>query len=368
MTSRTRPHDAASPSDSAAPGPRLGFCCKFIPEDGDAEAARRMNISNVTMAYLARQEPKAAFDKVAAVVTHNLAVLRRQIEHVGSRPPLERLHRMASQILPGYTHPSCQAFYRDPDLRALIERSLAETGAFARALGVRLSMHPGQFCVIASASESALKNGLDEFEYHTEIMVLMGYGGGWHLHGAHINIHAGARAVGVEGFRAGLARLSEAARNLITVENDEVSYGLDDLLPLADSLPLVLDLHHHWIASRGEYIDPGDPRIARIIESWRGVRPVSHVSVSREDLLSDHDIHARPDFAALVAAGIKPKDLRAHSDLMWNEAVNDLVARHMVWTDFEIEAKLKNIASEGLAHHVETYHAAPLAPARATAV
>jgi hypothetical protein len=25
----------------------------------------------------------------------------------------------------------------------------------------------------------------------------------------------------------------------------------------------------------------------------------------------------------------------------------------MAWSDFEIEAKLKNIASEGLAHHVE---------------
>jgi UV DNA damage repair endonuclease len=164
--------------------------------------------------------------------------------------------------------------------------------------------------------------------------------------------------VGAEGFRAGLARLSETARNLITVENDEVSYGLDDLLPLVDSLPVVLDLHHHWIASRGEYIEPEDPRIARIKESWRGVRPLSHVSVSREDLLAGHDIDVRPDFTALVTAGIKPKDLRAHSDLMWNEAVNDLVARHMTWSDFEVEAKLKNIASEGLARHVEHWREA----------
>jgi len=333
--------------------PRLGFCCKFIPESGDAEVAREMNIVAVTMAYLGRLEPKAAFDKLAAVVTHNLAAMRRQIEHVATRPPVERLHRLASQILPGYTHPSCQEYYRDPDLRGLIERSLAETGAFARERGVRLSMHPGQFCVIASQNASALKNGVDEFEYHAEIMDLMGFGGGWHPHGAHINIHGGARAVGADGFRVGLSRLSETARNLITVENDEVSYGLDDLLPLADSLPIVLDLHHHWIASQGEYIEPDDPRIAVIRESWRGVRPVSHISVSREDLLPDQDIHVLPDFKALVEAGIAPKQLRAHSDLMWNEAVNDLVMRHLAWSDFEVEAKLKNIASEGLARHVE---------------
>jgi len=105
--------------------------------------------------------------------------------------------------------------------------------------------------------------------------------------------------------------------------------------------------------SRGEYIEPEDPRIALIIDSWRGVRPVSHVSVSREDLLPDQDIRALPDFKALVEVGIKPKDLRAHSDLMWNEAINDLVMRHLAWSDFEIEAKLKNIATEGLAHHME---------------
>jgi hypothetical protein len=38
---------------------------------------------------------------------------------------------------------------------------------------------------------------------------------------------------------------------------------------------------------------------------------------------------------------------------MWNEAINALVARHLTWTDFEVEAKLKNRASEGLARYVE---------------
>lgn len=332
-------------------GARLGFCCKFIgPEP---EASRSMNLVGVTMAYLARLEPAAAFDKLAAVVAHNLAAVRRQVEHVAARPRLERLHRLSSQILPGYTHPSCAAFYRDRDLRALIETSLAATGEVARAGGVRLSMHPSQFCVIASASEAALRNGVEEFEYHAEIMTLLGYGRGWHPHGAHVNIHGGARIVGAEGFRYGLARLSRTARDLITVENDEVSYGLDDLLPLADDLPIVLDLHHHWIASRGEYIEPDDPRVERIVASWRGVRPISHVSVSREGLLAGHDDGTLPDFGALVARGIKPKDLRAHSDLMWNRAVNDLVARHLAWSDFEVEAKHKNLASEALARHVE---------------
>lgn len=332
---------------------RLGFCCKFVPETGDLAVARRMNMTAVTMAHLARLGPAAAFDKLVSVVRHNLEALRRQVEHVGGRPAIERLHRMASGLLPGYTHPACQAYYRDPDLRTLIEASLAETGAAARRTGVRLSMHPDQFCVLATASETALRNTLAELEAHAEIMSLLGYGTGWHPEGAHINVHGGARSAGVHGFRAGFSRLSETARRLLTVENDEVSYGLDDLLALADELPLVLDLHHHWIASGGEYLEPDDPRIARIVASWRGVRPLCHISVSREALLDGHDTTVRPDFAALVRAGITPRDLRGHSDLMWNEAVNDLVADHLVWADFEVEAKQKNLASEGLARHVE---------------
>lgn len=332
--------------------PRLGFCCKFLPEDGEAKTARLMNTTTVTMAYLGRLGAKEAYDKLASVVAHNLEAIIRQIAHVASRPRLERLHRLSSDLLPGYTHPSCQDFYKDQDLRALIEAKLSSAGQLARKHGVRLSMHPGQFCVIASANPSAVANGVAEFEYHADIMRYMGYGEGWHLHGAHINIHGGAKAMGADGVREGLGRLSEVARNLITIENDEVSFGLDDLLPLADAAPLVLDLHHHWIKSEGEYIEPDDPRIAVIIASWRGVRPLSHISVSREDLLADHDIRSLPDYTALTRSGIKPKDLRGHSDLMWNLAINDLVARHLAWSDFEVEAKLKNIASEGLAQHV----------------
>ena len=37
---------------------------------------------------------------------------------------------------------------------------------------------------------------------------------------------------------------------------------------------------------------------------------------------------------------------------MWNRAVNRLVERHLQWTDVEVEAKAKNLASADLAGHV----------------
>jgi len=89
-----------------------------------------------------------------------------------------------------------------------------------------------------------------------------------------------------------------------------------------------------------------------VAASWRGVRPVSHISVSREDLLPGRAPDVLPDYAALVAAGHSPHKLRAHSDTMWNAAVNDWVAGHLAWTDIEVEAKLKNVASLQLAERV----------------
>ncbi len=340
---------------------RLGFCCKFIPEEPPGThatlkaakaAALAMNLTSATMAHLTKLAPAARREKIAGIVLHNLAALERQIAWVGARPPLERLLRIASSVLPGYTHPIAAPIYAEPELARIVEDGLARAGAGARERGVRLSFHPGPFCLLASRNPAAIANGIDELEYHARIFEMMGYGGGWHPHGAHINIHLGARDPGLAGFRETLPRVSRVGRDLITIENDDFGFDLDELLPLADIVPLVLDLHHHWVRSEGQYIEPDDPRIAVIRTSWRGVRPIAHVSVSREGLWPDQDPDALPDFPALRAAGISGRDLAAHSDLMWNRAVNDFVARHLAWADFEIEAKAKNIASVGIADHV----------------
>lgn len=333
--------------------PRLGYCCKFLSPDGDPALARSMNAGTTTAAHLARLAPAAAFDKLSGVVRRNLDALLCQVGYVAGLPPGQRMLRLPSDMLPLRTHPAVAAFYADPDLARAVEAGLAAIGTRARRSGVRLSMHPSQHCVLASATETAWRNGIADFEYHAEVMALMGYHGGWHPHGAHVNVHGGGRAPGVEGFRAGLARLSVQARNLVTVENDETCYGVDDLLALADALPIVLDLHHHWIHSRGAYLRPGDPRLSVVRDSWRGVRPVAHVSVSREEFLPGHPPDTLPDFAVLVAAGIGPMRLRAHSDMMWNDALNALVAGHLAWADFEVEAKSKNLASADLARRLE---------------
>lgn len=327
--------------------PRIGWVCNWLSPDLPEKEAKAFNLRDTTVSALLRLEPAARVEKVLELVRHNAAALRRQVALTAALPPGQRAMRIASHVLPCHTHPGTRPIYGEPAVREAVEALFPPIGREAERGGVRLSTHPGQFCVLSSAREEVLRSSVDEVEYHTEIMRLLGLAGGWHRRGAHINIHGGARGPGIAAFRAGFARLSEAAKGLLTVENDEVAYGLDDLLPLGDTLPVVLDLHHHWVAT-GEYIGAEDPRIGAIRASWRGVRPMAHVSAPREEfaaLCAD----ALPDRAALLEAGFTARDLRAHSARLWNGAHAAWARSHLGWTDLEVEAKDKNIASAAFA-------------------
>jgi UV DNA damage repair endonuclease len=224
------------------------------------------------------------------------------------------------------------------------EKHFARVGDLARALDVRVSMHPGQFTVLASDNPDIVDRSIEEFEYHIDVARWMGFGR--KFQDFKCNVHISGRQ-GPAGIKSALKRLSPEARNCITIENDENKWGLEASLMLADDLALVLDIHHHWVAT-GEYIEPDDERIRIIIDSWRGVRPAMHYSVSREDILLDFDPSVRPDMDTLLESSYKKAKLRAHSDYMWNDAANDWAMRHWSWGDIMVESKCKNLASIAL--------------------
>jgi UV DNA damage repair endonuclease len=109
----------------------------------------------------------------------------------------------------------------------------------------------------------------------------------------------------------------------------------------------VLDVHHHWVNS-GEYIQATDDRVQLVEDSWRGVRPTLHYSISREDIVVDHVNDVMPDMFALLESGHKKQKLRAHSNFMWNQAVNIYAGEFWPNFDIMVEAKGKNLASFAL--------------------
>jgi UV DNA damage repair endonuclease len=167
-----------------------------------------------------------------------------------------------------------------------------------------------------------------------------------------INVHIAGRA-GPEGILAAYKRLSPEARNTITIENEENAWGIDDCLTLSHTIPIVLDIHHHWVRE-GEYIQPSDRRVKQVEESWRGLRPTMHYSVSREDILTGHDPITRPDYKTLLESGYKKAKLRAHSDFYWNQECNDWALGFLDSFDIMCESKGKNLASFALYERAKT--------------
>jgi UV DNA damage endonuclease len=326
---------------------RIGFACKWIdrPDQvdgiGPKDAAKELNLMGTTVAWLKRQTAGAADDKLWELIRYNIAATKKLVERVGELDESLRMVRLGSDILPVYTEPTFGVFYRNPSVIAFCEKGFAEIGAVARARGVRLSFHPGQFVVLASESDAIVGRSIEEFEYHADMARWMGFGKSFQ--DFKINVHISGKR-GAQGIRDVYGRLSPEARNCLTIENEENSHGLLDCLHLRDIVPIVLDIHHHW-AREGQYIDVGSDSVAHVIDSWRGVRPTMHYSVSREDYLVDHCADTLPDYPALLVNGYKKQKLRAHSDFYWNTAVNQWALSFCEHFDIMAESKGKNLAS-----------------------
>ena len=326
---------------------KIGFACKWIdtPEQINGikpkDECKIYNTSSTTVSWLNRQSKDVAVEKLWDLMKGNIEACRLLVERVGGLDENLRMVRLSSDILPVYTEPSWSWFWRTSDVRNYAERHFGTVGDTARKMGVRLSMHPGQFTVLASESDDIVSRSIEEFEYHVDMARWMGYGR--QFQDFKINVHISGRK-GPQGIIDVLPRLTPEARNTITIENDENAWGIEDSLKLQKHCALVLDVHHHWVRT-GEYIQPTDDRVLRVIDSWRGVRPAMHYSVSREEWLKDHCDKTLPNYAQLLEAGHKKQKLRAHSNFYWNTAVNDWALSFLGTHDIMCESKGKNIAS-----------------------
>lgn len=327
---------------------KIGFACKIMNNDGTKEWIENHNLKSTTVSSMNRLNRIEQEKKLNFLLNHNMKAFGSMLNYVSQMPEGLRMMRIGSDLLPLYTHLEFMWFYELTSTKKIIESKLGECGKFARDCGIRLSFHPGQFCILNSTKSEVVDKTIVELEYHTYCTEMMGYDGSkFHDHNFAINIHVGGKDGGTESFLANSKRLSQSCRNFLTVENDEFSFGVDDVLRVADQFPIVLDIHHNLINS-GKYIEPDDKRLNEIFGSWRGQRPKIHFSTSVESIseFSGHD--SRPVFDDLLTNGYKKAMLRKHSAMCWNDALNSWALSFLPMADIMVEAKNKNLASQQL--------------------
>jgi UV DNA damage endonuclease len=249
-----------------------------------------------------------------------------------------RMYRMASSLAPYASHPDLPQFHGQVEECA--ER-LAATGARARELGIRLSTHPGQYTVLNSENPDTVAAAVAELEVHASLMEAMEL-----PREAVIVLHVGGAAggtdAGIERFERGFELLSEAARRRLVLENDDRTYSLVDVLPLAGRIgvPVVWDiLHHHCHDPEGI---PDREALELALGTWaEDVCPKIHFSSPRLDMTERKKKVGRRVERKLVLP-----DLRNHADLVDPLSFEDFLRNTAAGLDFDVmlEAKGKDLA------------------------
>ena len=161
---------------------RIGFACKYIDFTDQVngikatDGCKVYNTGTTTVAWLRRQTRATAEKKLWDLVKQNIEATRKLVYKVSTSPQHLRMLRISSDILPVYTHEEYSYFYKQPEVIAYIAREFARVGEIAKTNDVKLSFHPGQFCVLASDRDDVVNRSIEEFEYHADMARWMGYG------------------------------------------------------------------------------------------------------------------------------------------------------------------------------------------------
>ncbi len=281
--------------------PELGLVCITASED--------VRFKTVTRKRLLEFDQSGQCEKLREIYHENLTRLGKAIEfcHVSQI----KLYRMTSALFRFSDEPFGLEILHE------FKTKLAATGQSAVERGIRLVLHPDQYCVLSSDSDEVIKNSIKILKMHAETMDLLKQPQSeWAL----MNIHGG-KSDRLEKLVETVGRLPENIKSRITFENDEHAYTAKQILEVCrrTGVPFVFDAHHHIVAEKLDSYEHEDvvETFWKARETWKNPEwQLVHISNGRERFGD-----------------------RSHSDLIWEMPS---VFRHAPF--IEIEAKHKEIA------------------------
>lgn len=218
------------------------------------------------------------------------------------------MYRMSSDLAPYLTHPDLPQFHNQ------LEESrteLAAVGALARALDVRLSLHPAQYIVLNSENEEVARKAALDLVAQARILDLMQQGPE-----AVVVLHGGSGAGGMEAaserFVRRFRRLPAETRARLVLENDESVFALPDILRLHEAcgVRLVFDLLHHNVNNPAR--QPPLEALRAALATWPAdVTPKVHISSPRTEMHVDQRKDTKGGKKVPV---VRPPQWSQHSD------------------------------------------------------
>lgn len=298
----------------------LGLCCQYMCEKLKKNGSKELiNILNERHLQFGRYK-KGDYSKsdIHDVWLNNTTELLSVLKRIKSEG--YSVMRISSGLLPLYD-------LAEADLKSdqQVLDKLREIGSFVKDNKMRVTQHPDQFCVLSSETPSVVNNAVVILEHHAWIFDQMGldktpfYA---------INVHGGKKGNSKQLIEVINTRLSDSAKNRLTLENDERGYSVKDLYKVFEStnVPTVMDTHHHTFLPDGLEMEEA---LNLSISTWGTVKPLTHLSNTTPGL-------EEGNFT----------EKRKHSDYVTYIPDCQLQANNSGRIDIEMEFKMKNLAIE----------------------
>ena len=212
---------------------RFGLCCIFREEPIHFRQTTAKALLN-----LSQQERLQKLSTICLENANSLVTALEAVQRFGFGA-----FRVSSQFLPRYTHPVVGYTLDSLPDYASIHASLEKVKQLREQWDIRLSFHPDQFVLLSSPSAEVTRKSIAELDYQAMLAEMIG--------ADVLNIHAGGvygdKQAALKRLRENFQSLPERVQSRLTLENDDVSYTVNDLLPVCQDLavPLVYDVHHH---------------------------------------------------------------------------------------------------------------------------
>ena len=208
-------------------------------------------------------------EKVRTLIRENLEGLKAILHWNAGRGI--QLFRMGQAMIPFASHPDFPYDWEEEH-----GDELRQAGELARELGIRLSMHPGQYIQPGSLKPEVVERSLAELRYVARLFGIIGNPDSvlvLHMGGVYEDRTATARRF------AEVMRLETGILRYLALENDERVWTVAEIVETANSLgiPAITDAFHHGLNPGGLTLEEA---LDLSLPTWeaRGDRPKLHLS------------------------------------------------------------------------------------------
>lgn len=262
---------------------RLGFVASVLTED--LSTSRTCRLRNATA------------DRLRELIVANLSTLEQVVTFLEAHRIY--LYRISSNLIPFASHRvnTIQWGHENAETFSRLGRRMRE-------IGVRVSMHPGQFTVLNSPNQSIVKAAVAELTYHARLLDAFGADSTCKIV-VHVGgVYGGSQRTAMDRFTSTAKSLPVSILRRLVIENDDRLFDAEEVLHIAQEvgIPVVFDwLHHQAHPCRRPIADA----LPEIFATWAAQDGPPKVHLSTQAVNGPAGAHAEYVDVADVLAFLK---------------------------------------------------------------